>query len=584
MCKFVIMLLILHAGLLSWSAYIHSPLVDEPAHLASGLSHWQLFSFDLYRANPPLVRSIASLPLLFTSYEMDWNSYSKDPYRRAEFQAGDDFLKKNGSHFHFLLFISRQFCIPLSMLGGLICYFWSRDLFGEVSGFISLLLWCFSPLLLAFGYTIMPDVACASLGITVCYFFWKWLKAPTWKRALLAGSFLGIAELTKFTLIVFYPIFVILWGTNIILQLKASLQVSILSQLKQLVIIFVISLYIINMIYGYTGSMTQLKKYEFVSRSLCGNTKWNHETGFTATGNRFRESILGEIPVLLPVNYLMGIDVQKKDFELGQPSYFFGKWSNEGWYQYYIVGLLIKEPLGFWFLLVCSLIVAGISKNNRSSIVNEMVLLIPIVVILVLVSSQTKLNHHLRYVIPILPFLFIFISRIGNVYHGKNRIFKVAITIFFMWCIVSSLRFYPHSQAHFNELIGARRNAPKYLLGSNIDWGQNMLYLSKWLSEHPDARPFHNYYESLYQKEQANIKDDYVYFGMQPSKEPESGWFALGVNEIYSSSKQYEYFKRFEPVDTIGYSIYIYHITPEEANRVRLEMGLSEIDDEVVYE
>ena len=39
------------------------------------------------------------------------------------------------------------------------------------------------------------------------------------------------------------------------------------------------------------------------------------------------------------------------------------------------------------------------------------------------------------------------------------------------------------------------------------------------------------------------------------------------------------YFKQFEPVDMIGYSIYIYHITPEEANRARREMGLSEIEE-----
>ena len=35
-------LLLGNAGLLAWSAYRHSPTYSEPAHLAAGISHWQL--------------------------------------------------------------------------------------------------------------------------------------------------------------------------------------------------------------------------------------------------------------------------------------------------------------------------------------------------------------------------------------------------------------------------------------------------------------------------------------------------------------------------------------------------------------
>ena len=49
------------------------------------------------------------------------------------------------------------------------------------------------------------------------------------------------------------------------------------------------------------------------------------------------------------------------------------------------------------------------------------------------------------------------------------------------------------------------------------------------------------------------------------------------MNEIYGRSQQYRYFLNFEPVAMAGYSIYIYHITLDEANRVRREMGLPEL-------
>jgi hypothetical protein len=35
------------------------------------------------------------------------------------------------------------------------------------------------------------------------------------------------------------------------------------------------------------------------------------------------------------------------------------------------------------------------------------------------------------------------------------------------------------------------------------------------------------------------------------------------------------YFRRFTPVDRIGYSLYVYRISLEEANRVRYALGLT---------
>jgi hypothetical protein len=65
---------------------------------------------------------------------------------------------------------------------------------------------------------------------------------------------------------------------------------------------------------------------------------------------------------------------------------------------------------------------------------------------------------------------------------------------------------------------------------------------------------------------------------MPPANNPQSGWYALSVNYLYSREKQYRYFLNFEPVARAGYSMYIYHITLEDANRVRREMGLPEIE------
>ena len=55
---------------------------------------------------------------------------------------------------------------------------------------------------------------------------------------------------------------------------------------------------------------------------------------------------------------------------------------------------------------------------------------------------------------------------------------------------------------------------------------------------------------------------------------PRPGWYAVSVNQIRSQPGWYAYFSRFEPAAMAGYSLYIYHITRDEANRVRNELGL----------
>jgi 4-amino-4-deoxy-L-arabinose transferase-like glycosyltransferase len=97
------------------------------------------------------------------------------------------------------------------MIGVLACSFGSKQFFGQVPTFLILLLWCFSPFILGHGATIMPDVPSAALAVTSVYFFWKWLKRPEMLESFIAGIILGLAELTKFTFLIFYPLFVAMW-------------------------------------------------------------------------------------------------------------------------------------------------------------------------------------------------------------------------------------------------------------------------------------------------------------------------------------------------------------------------------------
>ena len=67
----VISLLAIHWAMAVESLIQENPTVDEVAHLPTGVTYWQKGTFRLYPHNPPLVKLIASLPVVLAKPEMD---------------------------------------------------------------------------------------------------------------------------------------------------------------------------------------------------------------------------------------------------------------------------------------------------------------------------------------------------------------------------------------------------------------------------------------------------------------------------------------------------------------------------------
>ena len=57
------LVIVIHIVMLGWEAAWNSPTIDEPAYLASGVSHWEFGRFDLCKVSPPLVRLVAAIPV-----------------------------------------------------------------------------------------------------------------------------------------------------------------------------------------------------------------------------------------------------------------------------------------------------------------------------------------------------------------------------------------------------------------------------------------------------------------------------------------------------------------------------------------
>lgn len=489
-----------HTGLLGYSAYVHSPTLNEPAHLVAALSHWKFGRFELYRVNPPLVRMVAALPVMAVGYEEDWSGFYEGPGARPVFGMGEDFVAANGERTFFLTMIARWACIPFSWLGAIICYLWGRDLYGRPAGLLAAFFWCFEPNILAHASLITADAGGTALGVAACYTFWRWLRKPTWMQAAVTGVVLGLAELAKTTLILFYPLWPLMWLFYRWSDRRTMKLRDWLREAGMLALRMAIGVNVVNLGYGFEGTGTRLGEFQFVSNTL--SEKATSES--TAT-NRFTDTWLAEMPVPFPKNYILGIDIQQRDFEdYGRLSYLRGEWRERGWWYYYLYAGLIKVPLGLTALGVLALATGVVRKfgprvddaSASTSIRDEVILLFPGVLIFVIVSSQTGFSEHFRYVLPAFPYLFIYIAKLASSYltavftasctssklqlrrWGAAPLAAIALLSLNCWICSSSLWVYPHCLSYFNEVTGGPLNGAEHLLGSNLDWGQDALYVS----------------------------------------------------------------------------------------------------------
>jgi hypothetical protein len=560
-------LLSCHAALLAWSSAQQSPTPLEAAAIAAGLCQWRSGRHDSYRVNPPLVRLLAAIPAALHNAADDWRAHDGNTLSRTEFRVGEDFVSANaGAPFTYIR-EARWACMPLSVLGAWISWRWARDLYGDASGLVAATLWCFYPSILGHGALVSADVAASALGVGAGYYFWRWLRKPSLSHAAAATIFLGLAESCKLTWIVLFALWPVLWIVWRLAEIRVLLRRDWLVQAVQLLIVVMGAAWIVNVFYGFDGSFKRLGDYRFTSEMLSGRKAGSFDR---PTGNRFAHCWLADLPVPLPADYIYGIDQQKRDFEAPRWAYLAGKWRFGGWRHYYLYALAVKVPLGTWLLAALGAYLALFRPGYRGHCRDEAVVLLPALTVLAVASSQTAINEHFRYVLPAVAFALISISKVGRCFRlAHSRLAAVAIAAL-VWSVGSSLYAYPHNLSYFNELVGGPRGGPLALLGSNVDWGQDLFYLRRWRDNHLGDGDFYVSLGGGCNQRLARI--DYTPVRLRTSSSGtqslaplRSGWCAVSVNSLYAHDSSFKFLRLQRPAGLAGYSIYLYRIEAQDA-------------------
>jgi len=152
------------------------------------------------------------------------------------------------------------------------------------------------------------------------------------------------------------------------------------------------------------------------------------------------------------------------------------------------------------------------------------------------------------------------------------------------WLVTSSLALYPHSLSYFNESISGPTNGAQYLLGSNLDWGQDLRILQWWQLRTRNEQPVRLAYFGFIRPTDLRLKVTALACQTDmplPTSVLSSNNVAISVNLLFGDSRLiyndagalilcdprcFENFRDLTPQDRIGYSIRLFHRKPNHAD------------------
>ncbi|MFI5348778.1 MAG: glycosyltransferase family 39 protein [Elusimicrobiota bacterium] len=249
----------------------------------------------------------------------------------------------------------------------------------------------------------------------------------------------------------------------------------------------------------------------------------------------------------------------------GQPAFFAGHYSGRGFWSYFLGAVALKTQLPTLFLAGAAF-VSGVSYRDP----RRRWLLLPVLLLLG-VSAFSPQQIGLRYILPIYPFVFV----LAGISAAALRP-RFAVAALLAWAAVSSIAIHPDYLAYFNELAGGPDGGWRYLVDSNLDWGQDLGGLRDYVRDHGVSDVVLSYYgcapsestgfpfQELYSTRLWGAVD---HLNSDAPVREILAVSATNLQGVYSSpafgGNPFAWLKPRAPLARIGHSIFVYDATSD---------------------
>jgi hypothetical protein len=583
---------------MAWSH--KSATTDEPLHFVGAWLQTHYGDFRCNPEDPPLWKYYVAWGTSIDDLKVDLTNPTGLPYafdmmyRTPANQNSDE-----------LISAARARMLLIAVVLGLLIAWWAWRLAGPVAAMIATTAFCLDPNFLAHSPLVKDDVPITLLFLAMMAAVWLLGERATVWRWFLTSLLLSAVLTTKFSGLLGIPML----GIALLLRAISPMDWRMLYWVARTrwqrffaavalgTAALIFSYIFLWACYGFHFGSTSDPKIRMKLTSAA--TLWARNDVIIQHGNpqpdiaqttdlhqwlqdwrpdRFiRAMYLLDRHHLMPEAWLSGFIYTAATSRL-RLTFLVGKIGVNGWWYYFPLAMLFKTPLATLSALALALgctilftVRRGASEMKSVVLRGYWPLTVTLVAPVIYMASamSSSLNIGLRHVLPVYPFIFIFLGVVGaHLWQSRPRITGLVCGVLLLGLAGETFGAYPDYIPFFNLAARSWRDPLDLLSDSNIDWGQELLDLADWRHQHPTGQLYLSYFgaadPAYYGIHFVRMKGAYsVYAGEDPIPGIPRVFAisACSLQGTYVNQEDraiYERFRGKKPIAILGGSIYIF--------------------------
>lgn len=432
---------------------------DEIIYIAAGYRHLTASDYRLNPNQPPLGKLVIAIALVGQPWRVPSVAYGGD-----EMAWAYRFVHVENSAAE-LLRRARVPIVMVTLLLAVLAWAWTRQAAGPGPALLALALVAFHPSLLAHGHLATTDVTAAAAMLLTSWACWRWCRSPRVGWAALTGLALGAAAATRLTGWLLLPCLAVLavWPAA---RPAGAPRPNARARWLLLAMLAALPPLVVWAAYGFHYAPWPGESIAPSASSHRGGAAWAIDVA-----ERLR---------LLPEAYLEGARYQVQHGTLGHPAYLMGERSRTGWRHYFLVAFAVKNTPGFLLVTAAGLGLAWAARRDPERRAMAWHCALPAAVVF-LTASAGRIQIGERYILPMYPYLAVLAATaIGSSLARPAA--RLALTAALAAHAGPALLATPRGHlTYFNVLAGGPARGHRVLLDSNLDWGQDLPRLARWM-------------------------------------------------------------------------------------------------------
>lgn len=540
----ILALLLLGFGTLIAGIAPLSLTYDEPIYIGAGYSDWVTRDMAWHGpiGHPPLMNLLTAWPLLLAESRPDprafpqWHTSDILGFARALLPQLGPLARTT--------FVTR---LPVAwltlLLGAWVCR-WARELWRDRrAGLLALALFTLDPTILAHGRLNSTDMGLAAFGFLTAYALVRYLRAPTWRRAIGVGLAAGLPLSTKAS----GPYFVGIAGLLLL---------------------------------AWAGLTWRKRPRWFLKLTLTGLSWLLLALLVLWAAYLFEMAPLqpGQWPAPA-ASHWRGLAYIKEYMQSGQTTYFRGElYTQDHPWEYFLTGFVIKTPVPLLLISGGALWMAARRHPRQRGSDGLVLLSVPVGYFIVATLSALQIGQ--RHLLPLYPFLFVLCGNLARkgvwaeLAHAAPKLRRIALGMAILligWLAWGTWSIQPYQLSYFNELCGGPAGGQHILADSSVDWGQTFQAARQYLETTPGETPYLAAFASI---DPALYEFDFI--PLPPTLNapitlttpfnPAPGIYLIGATPLHGlwllDPDTYAWFRHRAPDATLGYALHVYHVAP----------------------